>query len=576
MKIQFSTATALAVVLAGLGAPAIGHAQEVAYGSVDDGGSAGGGGDSVGSGSRAERPQYRRHRGQGGGTNMFIAPYIEAEQVVSTELSPGSDTVTYTQIAAGIDATIAGRNNALSASLRYERRFGYGKVHDGDTISGIVRGYASVVPQTLRIDAGAMAERSSLQGTPSGLGSTSTFGGGSGKIYSAYAGPTLSTHAGDVKVDAHYRIGYTKVTNDDVVTAPGAGQADLFDKSVAQDAEVHLGTRPGQGLPIGIGAGAGYYQEDISNLDQRVRDFHARLDVTVPLSPELALVGGVGYEDVKISARDAVRDPVTGAPVIQNGRYVTDKTQPRINAFDSTGLIWDAGVIWRPSRRTQLEAHVGHRYGTTSYFGSFSYAPSDRSSLNIAVYDNVAGFGGQLNKALADMPAEFTAVRDPISGQLNGCVASLQGGNCLAGVLGSLRSATFRARGVMANYSYNFGHTTFGVGVGYDRRKFIAAPGTVLAASNGLIDENYWAVAYLNGQLSRNSRYSVDVYANWFRTGSAFDSNATTYGATLAYYHDLTAHLSARAALGIQGISRPDPFDDGLNASALAGVRYTF
>lgn len=571
MKTQFAAATALALVLAAM-TSSLGHAQTMAYGSVDGGGSGNGGDASAGSGDKGER-QHRR-RGQGGGHSSYVAPYIEASQVVSAELTPGSDTVTWTQLAAGVDATIAGRNNALSASVRYERRIGYGNARDGDLITGVVRGYASVVPHALRIDAGALAERSSLQGTPGGLGATSSRGG-PGKVYSAYAGPSLTTHAGDVKVDAHYRIGYTKVDSDDAVTAPGAGQADLFDKSVAQDAGVHIGTRPGQGLPIGVGAGAGYYQEDISNLDQRVRDFHARADVLVPLSPQLALVGGVGYEDVKISARDAVRD-INGDPVVENGRYVTDKSQPRINAFDSTGLIWDAGVIWKPSRRTQLEAHVGRRYGTTSYFGSFSYAPNDRSSLNISVYDNVAGFGGQLNRTLSEMPAEFTAVRDPISGNISGCVASLQGGNCLAGALGSLRSATFRGRGVMANYSYDFGRTTFGVGVGYDRRKFIAAPGTVLAASNGLIDENYWAVAYLNGKLGRNSHYTFDVYANWFRTGSASDSDATSFGATLAYYHDLTAHLSARAALGVEGISRPDPFDDSWSASALAGLRYTF
>lgn len=564
---------ALAALVAGM-APIAAHGQTLAYGGGSAGASSAGGASAA---AQDEEPRKRSGRhGRGGRGGNYIQPYIEAEQVVTRDFSPVDDTVTYTTLAAGVDATIAGRNNAVSLSVRYERRFGYGTEPDGDTISGIVRGYASVVPNAVRIDAGALAARSSIEGNNGSIGSIGSIDG-PGKVYAAYAGPTVSTHAGNVKVDAHYRIGYTKVDTDDVaVTTPdGAFGSDVFDKSVVHDAGIHFGTRPGAGMPVGLGAGAGYYQEDVSNLDQRVRDFHARADVLVPVSQDLALVGGVGYEDVKISARDAVRD-VNGIPLTENGRFVTDKSQPRINAFDAHGLIWDAGVVWRPSRRTQLEAHVGRRYGTTSYFGSFSYAPNDRSSLNISVYDNVAGFGGQINRALAALPAEFTAVRDPISGNVGGCVASLKEGNCLTGAFGSLRSATFRARGVTANYSMNFGRTQAGIGLGYDRRKFIAAPGTVLAIANGIVDENYWAVAYLNGQISRNSSYSFDVHANWFRTGSAFDSDATAFGATLAYYHNLTSHLSARAAVGVDGINRPEPFDDQWSASALAGLRYNF
>ncbi|MGE3690754.1 MAG: preprotein translocase subunit YajC [Novosphingobium sp.] len=570
---------ALSALLAGA-LPVAAHAQTIGYGGFEGGASGGASASAAGDASAAsdsgEGSKRSGHRGRGGRNGSYIAPYIEAEQVVTRDFSPIDETVTYTSLAAGVDATIAGRNNAVSLSVRYERRIGYGNGRDGDTISGIARGYASVVPHAVQIDAGVLAAHTSVDGNN---GSISSIGSieGPGKVFAAYAGPTVSTHAGSAKVDAHYRIGYTKIdSNDEAVTTPdGVFGSDTFDKSVVHDAGVHIGTRPGAGFPVGIGAGAGFYQEDVSNLDQRVRDFHARADILVPVAQDLALVGGVGYEDVKISARDAVRDS-NGIPVTQNGRFVTDKSQPRIDAFDAHGLIWDAGVVWRPSRRTQLEAHVGRRYGTTSYFGSFAYAPNDRSSLHISVYDNVAGFGGQLNRALAALPAEFTAIRDPISGNIGGCVASLKEGNCLAGAFGSLRSATFRARGVNANYSMNFGRTQAGIGLGYDRRKFIAAPGTVLAIANDVVDENFWAVAYLNGQISRKSSYSFDVHANWFRTGSAFDSDATAFGATLAYYHNLTSHLSARAALGVDGISRPEPFDDQWSASALAGLRYTF
>ncbi len=558
----------IAALLAGA-TPFAAQAQSIGYGDVS-------GADSSGDGASAGESLSRGGRPRGGRGGSFVEAYIEADQVVSAELSPGNETLTYTQLAVGAEATVAGRNNAASLSVRYERHIGYGKASDGDTISGIVRGYASVVPQTLRIDVGALAARSSVEESGAAVLSPAGDLDFSSKIYSVYAGPTLSTHAGNVKVDGHYRLGYTKVESPDaIVTAPVPTRADIFDKSTVHDAGIHLGTRPGEGLPIGIGVGAGYYREDISNLDQRIKDFHARADVVIPLSRDFALLGGVGYEDVQISSRDALRD-ANGVPVLANGRFVTDKSAPRELAYDVDGLIWDAGVMWKPSRRTAFEAHVGRRYGATSYYGSFAYAPNDRTSFNVGVYDNIAGFGGQLNRALAGLPAQFSAVRNPISGELRGCVATTEQGSCLSGALGSLRSATFRARGIAASYNLALGRMTAGISGGYDRRKFIAAPGTVLAVVNGVVDENYWADAFLSGRMGQNSSYQVNVYGNWFQSGSSLDGNESAYGATLAYYHNLTNHLSARAAVGIESINRPDPIEDQTAASALVGVRYTF
>ncbi len=559
--------TGLAALAAGL-APLAAQAQSIEYGSLDEG--------SSGSDTKSGSKERSGSKHRGGRMGSYVTPYIEAQQIVSAELSPGNEVLTYSQIAAGIDATVAGRNNAASVSLRYERRFGWGKASDGDTYSGLARAYASIVPRAVRIDAGALAARSRIENNGAAVLAPLGDDDSVTHLYSIYAGPSISTHAGDVKIDGHYHIGYTKVDSpDQVAVAPGQQPLDVFDKSTVHNAELRMGTRPGEGLPVGIGAGAGYYREEISNLDQRVEDFHAKADITVPLSRDLAAVGGVGYEKVRISSRDALIG-ANGLPVVAGGRFVTDKSGPRQIAYDVEGLIWDAGVIWRPSRRTQFEAHVGRRYGTTSYFGSLSYAPNDRSSLNVAVYDNIAGFGGQLNRALANMPAEFTANRNPLSGDITGCVASLEQGSCIAGALGSIRSATFRARGVMANFSLDLGRISAGIGGGYDRRKFIAAPGTVLAVANGVIDENYWLSAYLNGRIDQNSNYAVNVYANWFQSGSAFVGDSNAIGASFAYYRNLTDHVSAHAALGIDGISRQDPLEDQWNASALVGVRYTF
>lgn len=507
-----------------------------------------------------------------------VAPYIEANQVLTAELSPGDDAVTYTQVAAGVDASVQGRNNGGSASIRYERSFGYDDtVPDSATLSGVARGYASVVPHALRVEAGALATRTRIDGSGGATVGTGRGDPAESRVYSAFAGPSVHTRAGDAEVNANYRIGYTRVEAPDAVPlAPGAQPVDLFDESVVQSAGVHVGTRPGAPLPVGVGVGAGYYQEDVSNLDQRVRDMHARADISVPLGPDLQAVAGIGYEDVEVSSRDAVRTP-SGTPVIgPDGRFVTDSSAPRQLAYDVSGIIWDVGVMWRPSRRTSAEAHVGRRYDSMTYYGSFAWAPSSRSSVNLSVYDALQGFGGQINRALVALPTDFAANRNAITGDITGCVASLQGDNCLTGVLGSVRSAVFRGRGINASYARQIGRLSAGIGAGYDRRKFIAAPGTVLAAANGVIDENWWTAAYLSGRLDPRSSFALNAYASWFQSGFAGAGDATAIGASAAYRRYLIEGLSANAALGLDHLNSDLAGQDLTNASALLGLRYDF
>ncbi|QSB43958.1 preprotein translocase subunit YajC [Tsuneonella flava] len=509
---------------------------------------------------------------------VTIAPYIEASQVVTTELSPGSDTVTYTQLATGVDAQVTGRNTGGSASIRYERTFGYDdKVSDSSTLSGVIRGYGSIVPQAITIEGGALATRVRVRADGStafeGLGDQAA----ESKTYAAYVGPNIHTELGDAQVNANYRLGYTRVDAPEVTPlAPGAQSPDIFDDSWSQNANIHIGTRPGQPLPVGVGVGAGYTREDISTLDQRAEDFHARADVTVPLSSSLAAVGGIGYENVQVSSRDALRD-ANDVPILDGaGRYITDSNSPRIMAYDVSGLIWDVGVMWRPSPRTSFEAHVGRRYDSTTYYGSFAWAPNSRSALNVSAYDGITGFGGQLTNALAGLPTDFSANRNPITGDMTGCVASLQGGGCLTGALGSVRSATFRGRGIAATYSERVGRTSAGIGAGYDRRTFIAAPGTVLASANGVVDESYWASVYASGEIDRRSSFMVNAHVNWLKSGFNNRADATIYGASAAYRRYLIQGLSANAAIAVDRIDSDVVGETLSTAAARLGLRYDF
>lgn len=511
-----------------------------------------------------------------------VVPYIEAQQVVDAELSPGSDVLTYTALSAGVDASLSGRNNKAAVALRYERRLGYGdrRVADSDVVSGVARASLAVVPRTVSFEAGAMAARVSVENNGAALNGLESHN--STQVYSLFAGPSVQTHVGDLSVEGHYRIGYNRAESPGALAVvPGQDSVDVFDESTVHNAEVHAGFKAGTVLPIGLGLGAGWAREDTSNLDQRVDDKHARADATLPVGGNLALVGGVGYEEVRVSHLDAVMDPLSGLPVIgPDGRYRTDASQPRRIAYETDGLIWDAGVLWRPSKRTALEAHVGRRYGSTTYYGSFAYAPNSRMSVNLSVYDNVTGFGGLLNNRLAALPSQFEAMHNPLTGDLGGCVVptgTVKAGQatCLTGALASVKSSVFRGRGVNATVAIAAGPLHYGIGAGYDRRTFIAAPGTVLAAANGLVDENYWVAGYLNARIDRSSSFGFNTWANWYQSGDALSGDVSAMGATAAYYRSLTSDLSATAAVGVQGVNR-ELLEDYWSAQGMVGVRYSF
>ena len=506
---------------------------------------------------------------------LDVAPYIEVQQVAFADLDGGRDILTYTTLAAGIDAAISTRRAEGQVSLRYERVIGYdNQVESQDSVSGLARGSVAVT-RNLSFEAGALATQSSLDSRGPNRGSFQPFSDNVTQVYSVYAGPSFTAQAGELSVNAGYRVGYTKISEEDRGALPSGQQPlDLFDDSVSHAASASVGMQSGT-LPFGWTATVGYNREDASQLDSRFEDIYGRADVIVPVTQTLAVVGGVGYEKVKVSERDALRD-IGGNPIVGNGgRLVTDPNSPRLVAYESDGLIWDAGVLWRPSRRTALEVRYGHRYDSDSYTGSFSYAPNDRTGVNISVYDTVQGFGGSINNALSDLPTAFNSNRNAITGDLNSCVFSASGGSCLNNALRTASSATFRSRGVQASVSETAGPWSSGLAVGYDRRKFLASALGGQGQIAGLIDENYYLSGFLGRELDRRSSFGTNVYANYNDPGQAGAPDSYGFGVNASYNRNIWRGLQGTAAVGIDSYTVED-FEEDVSASALLGLRYSF
>jgi hypothetical protein len=505
-----------------------------------------------------------------------VAPYIEIQQVLVADLKDGSDVLTYTSVAAGVDGAIQTRGAEAQVNLRYERRFFYqDNLGDDDIVTGLARGRVQLVPNVLSLEAGGIATRSRVD--LRGEAPSNTVGNIDNvtQVYSVYAGPSLATQVGALDVTANYRVGYTKVESENAGTLPsGQVPIDVFDDSVSQSASASVGMQPGD-LPFGWTVGAGWEREDGGQLDQRFDGKYVRADVTVPVSSNLALVGGVGYEDIEISERDALRD-INGDPVLDDdGRLVTDETSPRLLSYDQDGMIWDAGVLWRPSRRTSLEARFGQRYGSETYYGSFAYQPNRNTALNISVYDTVSGFGNLLNDNLSNLGTSFSSTRNPLSGELNGCAFGQTSSLCFNDVLQSAASSSFRARGVNGQLSYNHRGWETGFGVGYARRRYFASQLGAVAAVDGLVDENYYANLSIGKELDIYSRFDANIYANLLDSGFADAPNVLGVGANAAYYRQILPGLQGTAAVGLDSYEQ-DGFDSELTASALLGLRYDF
>lgn len=506
-----------------------------------------------------------------------VSPYLEVGQIAAADLKNGGDVLTYSTVAAGVDASISGPRVELQANYRYERRFAYqNDVDDQSVHTGLARARIDVAPELLSFEAGALATRARTdirgEGSPLLVGNVSN----QSQLYSVYAGPSLATSVGALDIAAAYRVGYTKVEASDSFAAP-AGQPtlDQYDDSVSHFATASVGMQPGV-LPFGWTVSAGYEREDTSQLDQRFEGKYVRGDVTLPVTQTVALVGGVGYEDVAVSQRPVLLDPL-GEPVIDgSGRFVTDDVAARQLAYEFDGLYWDAGVLWRPSNRTSLEARVGRRYGSMSYFGTFSWQATQNSGFQLAVYDELQTFGQQLSDNLSRLPTSFTTPRNALANNVSGCVFGGAGaGGCLNDALGAINTSAYRSRGLALLWSTTRGRWNAGVGGGYSQRKYVAPFQPGVFSTNGLKDETWYAQGQVGYALSPRTDFTGDVYVTLFDPGIVGAGNVLSTGATGSLTHRFTRKLDANATLGLYS-TRVDGFEGDLVASAFAGLRYSF
>jgi hypothetical protein len=512
------------------------------------------------------------------GKRTQITPYIEAGQVLSADLSSG-DVLTYSTLAAGIDASSHSRRVEVELSYRYEHRFSWEKRQpDDDVHSGIARVQANLLPG-LSLQAGGIATRarSDIRGATQAnfIGDTANVS----QVFSGYVGPSLATHSGPFTINAGYQFGYTKVDSPYGGTLLTAGQPslDAYDDSRIQTAMASVGTRAGTILPIGLTVSGAWNREDAGQLDQRFDGKYGRADAVLPVTGSVALTGGVGYEKIRISQRDPVLD-AAGRPVADSkGRFVTDKGSPRRTAYLTDGVIWDAGLIYRPNPRVVMEGRVGRRYGSMSYTGSLSAQTGRGMAVQVGVYDSVTTFGRQLNGNIAMLPTSFTPTVDPFSDNYTGCQFGSTGGSagtCLGSAFQSISTAAYRARGIDGVLTIGQGRTRAGLGLGYVNRRYIApdVPGALFSI-DGVTDESFYGQFFIAHQLSPRAGVQATVIANYLQSGIADADSVFSGGVTGTFYYTI-GHLSLNASAGLYGVGYDG--QDDISLQGALGARYNF
>ena len=505
-----------------------------------------------------------------------VDPYLEVEQVLLVPLSNGAGRAsTSTGVAAGASASVQTTRTQVTADVRYEHFFGWGdNAVDGDVLSGIARGRTMLIPNLLSLDGGALASRStaggfgsSFGGRRSGLGTT---------VYAGYLGPEIATTVDGIGLTAGYRFGYSRVESDGGINALTRSPFGLAQDSTSHQLYASASARPGR-LPFGWTVSGSFERQNSDPLDQRFEVGTVRADLTFPISRTVAVVGGVGYESIKVSRRAAVVD-ATGVPVLdRDGRLQGDTSRPRLLAYDIDGLIYDGGLLWRPTARTSVEARVGYRYGGTTVTGAATWQFSRTGGLSIVVFDQRDTFGRSVTRGLVGLPTDFNIVRGAFGNDLLGCVYGAGGtGGCIDPLASAFAATSFRTRGVSAVASLSRGVTSYGAGAGYSHRDFDAPNFGAGTTVSGTRDQTAYLNAFYSTRLTPRQSLGFDVTSSWY------DPDRPDGGGGLfvlsgqgQYGYSISNRLTASSALGVYYFN-PDEFRDQVTAAARVALRYGF
>ena len=521
----------------------------------------------VGSGlcgaAHADRPKYEAA--------------LDVQEISELQLSGPGDSVTYTEVSGNVGVQIKNRRIVASGTYRLSYRIReMGNIAKSLNQDGAMRMQADVIDEWLTLDAGAIVTRSRVAPGGAAPQINSANAQNLTQTYSTYLQPSIIHHFGNLGFSGTYRYGYTKnegrqagLANDPLTNR--------FDQSVNQQATVSIGMEK-SALPFSWMGTVEYGHENDSDLAKHTRSLTATAQITVPVTHTIALVTSGGYEKTQISQRDALVNPLTGAPVRdRNGRFIVDPASPRTLTYDVNGLIADGGLIWRPSQRTRLEARAGYRYGGLTFSGLMEMKPSKRSGMTVIVSDRIQSFGAGLGAGLAGSPADLNLGQsvDPTSSFQNCLFGKGAGtGRCVGGSLGQASASSYREKAATIIFTRVLRHWALSASAGYTRRNYIDAPGTLFSLA-GVVDQSFFGDVSLTGALTRTSGIAFSFRGSLFKNGQVGASDVQSGSFNTSYYRSFGRGIRLQADFAVEA-SKQDGITADVSGRAQLGLQYEF
>lgn len=513
--------------------------------------------------ARAERPE--------------LGAFLDVEQISEAHFSGFGDDVTYTQVAGNLVGQVKNRRIVATGSYRLSYRIPVaGEIGKSLTQDGVMRIDANVIEEWLTIQSGAIVTRSRVD--PSGAAPQTNSANSSNltQTYSAFFQPAFSHRFGDLATAATFRHAYTKNENSSGAATLTGPPTDRFDASTNQEATVSLGMAQ-SALPFDWQLSAAYRRENATNLAKHTRAANLIGEIKIPVGPEIALVTSAGYERTRISEREALINPLTGLPVVTSaGKFIVDPASPRTITYDVDGLIADAGVIWRPSRRARFEMRGGYRYGGASVTGLVEIQPNERTSMTLAITDRIESFGEGVSAGLAgsgpnldlDMLDPNSSFQDCLFGKATGA------SRCIGGALGQASSKSYRERAVNFVFSRTMRRSSFAASFGYSRRTYIDDPTSPVSLS-GVVDQSIFGNLTVGARLTRTSGVSFSFNGNLFKNGQVGASDVMAGSFTSNYYRSFGRNIQLKANLSVDA-SKQEGATADISGRAQVGVQYKF
>jgi len=507
-----------------------------------------------------------------------IGAFLDLQQIAEAQLhGQGSDDVTYTEVGGNLFAQISNRRIVATGTYRLSYRIPeMGELDKSVSQDGVMRLQANVIDEWLTMEAGGIVTRSRVD--PSGAAPQFNIGNPKNltQTYSAFLQPSIAHRIGGVAVALSYRYAYTKNESSQGTFSTGP-TTNRFDSSKSQLASLSLGMDPGD-LPFGWKLSSDYRHENTTNLAQHFRAINAIGEIKIPLAgAPVALVASAGYERTRTSEREALIDPLTGLPVLgKGGRFVVDPASPRVLTYDMEGLIADAGIIWRPSRRTRLEARAGRRYGGLSATALVEMRPSERTGLTFVLSDRIESFGQGVSGGLAGLSPSIDLSQIDPSSSYQDCLFGRVGGSgsCIGGALGQASASVYRERAANIVFTRGMREWTFGGSVGYSRRTYFDDPNSLVSLA-GVVDQSIFGNLSVNRRLSRVSGVSFSFAGNLFKNGQLGASDVLSGSVTTNYYRTFGRGIQMQATVAMDA-SKQDGITADVSGRAQLGLQYRF